>query len=76
MYSLKIIHHIFQTIDWVMKVEHDFFPAIAGHLGTSMENVQHYQSRLDDFLPVYKVINYAGLKLTKATFFSEGYQLP
>ena len=45
-----------QTIDWVMKIEDEFFPVIAGELGTSKETAEHYQKKLKDFGPQIKVI--------------------
>ncbi len=44
-----------QTIDWIMRVENEFFPVIGGELGSSMDTVQHYQKKLDEFLPTAKV---------------------
>lgn len=41
-----------------MKIEDDFFPMIAGELGTSAETAAQYQKKLDDFLPVVKVYSY------------------
>ncbi|VDI56857.1 titin [Mytilus galloprovincialis] len=43
-----------KTIDWVMSVENEFFPVIAGELGTSVETVKHYEKRLDEFSPVFQ----------------------
>ena len=45
----------FQTIDWVQRIEDDFFPVIAGELGSSMENCKHYEKQLNDFQPTVKV---------------------
>lgn len=38
-----------------MKIENDFFPLIAGELGSTKGSSTQLQSRLDEFLPVYKV---------------------
>ena len=38
-----------------MKIEDEFFPVIAGELGTSKETAQHYQKKLKDFQPQIKV---------------------
>lgn len=38
-----------------MSVENEFFPVIAGELGTSVETVKHYEKRLDEFSPVFQV---------------------
>lgn len=45
-----------QTIDWVMKVEREFFyPNLAGYLGTSTQTVEEMQKKVDVFTPIYKV---------------------
>jgi hypothetical protein len=38
-----------------MNVENEFFPVIAGELGTSVETVKQYERRLDEFSPVFQV---------------------
>lgn len=40
-----------------MKMENDFFPVIAGELGTSSDSVKHYQRQVEDFLPTIKVFH-------------------
>ena len=44
-----------QTIDWVLRIEDDLFPVIAGELGDSKESTQHYKKKLDEFMPTMKV---------------------
>lgn len=44
-----------QTIDWVMRIETEFFPVIGAELGSSADTVKHYQKQLDDFIPNVKV---------------------
>ena len=39
-----------------MKVENDFFPKIAGELGSTKEEADKFQKKLDAFRPTYKVI--------------------
>lgn len=46
---------ILQTIDMVMKIENDFFPVIAGDLGSSVETANRYQIQLEEFTPMFKV---------------------
>ena len=38
-----------------MRIEDDFFPLIAGELGESIQNTQHFQKKLEDFGPTMKV---------------------
>ena len=45
-----------QSIDKVQKLEADFFPLIAGELGSSIEAAHEYQQRFDNFMPEYEVI--------------------
>ena len=45
----------FQTIDWVQRIEDDFFPVIAGELGSSMQNTKHFEKLLEDFQPSVQV---------------------
>ena len=40
-----------------MKLEHDFFPLIAGELGASRVSSQKLQFHLNEFLPQYKVLH-------------------
>ena len=47
-----------QTIDWVQKVEDDFFPLIAGELGDSEESTKKFQKKLDAYMPTVKVISW------------------
>lgn len=39
----------------VMKIENDFFPVIAGDLGSSVDTANRYQSQLEEFTPMFKV---------------------
>ncbi|XP_060064415.1 titin-like, partial [Ylistrum balloti] len=43
-----------KTIDWVLKIENDFFPVIGGDLGTSIETANEFQHRLDEFTPTFE----------------------
>ncbi|XP_046554795.1 uncharacterized protein LOC124264120 [Haliotis rubra] len=44
-----------RTIDWVMKVEREFFlPYIAGQLGNSLERAEQLQRKVEEFGPVAK----------------------
>ena len=45
----------FQTIDWVMTTENEFFPVIAGELGSSVETVKQYEKRLEEYGPIFQV---------------------
>lgn len=47
--------YVLQTIDMVMKIENDFFPVIAGDLGSSVDTANRYQSQLEEFTPMFKV---------------------
>lgn len=39
-----------------MKIEREFFyPNLAGYLGTSAQNVEEMQKKVDIFTPLYKV---------------------
>jgi len=38
-----------------MKAEHEFFPKLAGELGSTLVEVQQHEKRLDDFRPTIKV---------------------
>ncbi|ESO07120.1 hypothetical protein HELRODRAFT_191066 [Helobdella robusta] len=38
-----------KTIEWIIKVEDNFFPKLAGELGSSLAEVQQHQKRLEDF---------------------------
>ena len=54
-----MIGYIFlQSIDRVTKLEADFFPVLAGELGSSIEAANEYQQRLDNFMPEFEV-NYS-----------------
>ena len=54
--STKIsLFSLLQTIDWVMRIEDDFFPVIAGELGTSKESCEHHQRKLQEYMPTCKV---------------------
>ena len=44
-----------QTIDWVLRLEDDFFPVIGGDLGTSKESAAAFVKKLEDFVPTCKV---------------------
>ncbi len=44
-----------------MRVESDFFPTIAGELGSSFEDSANLQKRLHDFIPTFQVSNAAHL---------------
>lgn len=46
---------VLQTIDLVMKIENEFFPVIAGDLGSSVETANRYQNQLEEFSPMFKV---------------------
>jgi hypothetical protein len=52
---LCVLVYVKQTIDKIMRIEDEFFPLIAGELGSSLASAEQYQHRLDDFLPVAKV---------------------
>lgn len=52
-FNLKCI--FLQSIDRVQKLEADFFPVLAGELGSSMEAANEYQQRLDNFMPEFEV---------------------
>ena len=41
-----------------MKIEEEFFPVIAGELGTSKETAMYYQKKLKEFAPQIKVIRH------------------
>jgi len=45
-----------RTIDWVLKVEHDFFPKLAGELGTNLAELKAHERRLDEFKPTIKKV--------------------
>ena len=49
-----------QTIDWVMRIEDDFFPVIAGELGESSEKTEHYKRKLEEYMPTMKVESFLG----------------
>lgn len=38
-----------------MKIENEFFPVIAGPLGSSLETANEYQRRLEEFNPIFEV---------------------
>jgi hypothetical protein len=44
-----------QTIDWVMRIEDEFFPVTAGELGSSEESCKQQAARLKEFMPTFKV---------------------
>ena len=50
-----------QTIDLVMKIENEFFPVIAGDLGSSVETANRYQNQLEEFSPLFKVCLFLSL---------------
>ncbi|XP_074642495.1 uncharacterized protein LOC141899810 [Tubulanus polymorphus] len=43
-----------RTIDWIMTVEHEFFPVIAGELGSTTQTCDHFRERLAEFEPMSK----------------------
>ena len=49
---------VLQTIDLVMKIENEFFPVIAGDLGSSVETANRYQNQLEEFSPLFKVCRF------------------
>ena len=46
---------LFQSIDRVLHLENEFFPVLAGDLGSSMDTANEYQRRLDNFMPEFEV---------------------
>ena len=58
-----------------MELEYDFFPLIAGELGASRDSSKQLQSRLDEFLPVYKVHVIAGWLIAPNGTVSRGAKL-
>ena len=52
-----------QSIDRVQALEAEFFPVLAGELGSSMEAAQRFQQRLDSFMPEFEVITPAHWRL-------------
>lgn len=55
MLSIFLPPFCLQSIDRVQKLEVDFFPVLAGELGSSIEAANEYQRRLDNFMPEFEV---------------------
>ena len=58
-----------QSIDKVLKLENDFFPVLAGDLGSSMETANEYQRRLDNFMPEFEVKHPTAFDVVNGKFF-------
>ncbi|KAK3083136.1 hypothetical protein FSP39_014900 [Pinctada imbricata] len=57
-----------KTIDWVMKIENEFFPVIAGDLGSSIETANRYQQRFEEFNPTFQTIDWV-MKIEREFFY-------